>query len=215
MPVKYACFISYRHSRVSDRSLLKRVTDYLYRSLRSEIEALNTKGVAIDVDRLKGGDFYNKQIANDLCQSACMIVVYVPTYFDRDHTYCAREYRAMERLEEERLKLLDPVLRKHGLIIPIVFRGFDHVPDEIKRNRLCYNFSEFDEYESHRETHRRFGKFIREIAAYVVKCAETLDEVAEDVCIECDEFALPSEAQIRSWLGKMISARAPFPWRAG
>jgi hypothetical protein len=219
MPVKYACFISYRHSRVSERSLLKRVTDYLYKALCSEIEALTSKQVAIDLERLKGGQFYNEQIASDLCKSACLIVVYSPTYFDHENTYCAREYLAMEDLEVERRKLFkDPDLRNYGVIIPIVFRGFDYLPEGIKSKRLCFDFKEFDEYETDRELGRRYGKQIRMIADYVVKCCNTFEAVADDICVGCEEFDLPSEERVRPWLTELKStrpARAPFPGRTG
>src|SRR4051794_9652527 len=92
MPLKHACFISYRHVNHSEYNVLSRVTSYLHSALSSELDLLTNRDVVIDWNRLQGGHLYNQTLEIDICKSACMIVVYSPAYFDKYHTYCAREY---------------------------------------------------------------------------------------------------------------------------
>jgi hypothetical protein len=137
MPIKHACFISYRHGQ---RKLAERIINDLSDALASELEAWLEQDVYVDRERLKGGEFYNEALAQALCESVCMILIFTPTYFSIDHTFCAREYKAMERLEEQRFQALGGrVDKRRGLIIPIVFRGEDYLPKEIKERRLYYN----------------------------------------------------------------------------
>ena len=122
MPFQYSCFISYRHI---PGELSKRFIEELKKALESYVSPwVNGLGVYVDYDRIKGGDYFNKALERAICESVCMILVYTPDYFDKEHTYCAREYESMKKLEKERIK--------HGqmsLIIPIIYRGrIDSLP---------------------------------------------------------------------------------------
>src|ERR1044071_4404219 len=127
MSFKYSCFMSYH---CGPSKLLERAVNDLYDALHDEIATyFRDKPIYIDKHRLQGADFYHEELATALCQSVCMIVAFTPAYLDKTHTYCAREYKAMEKLEAARLNLLpDPSERQHGLIIPIVFRGEKYLP---------------------------------------------------------------------------------------
>lgn len=118
MPFQYACFISYRHGQ---RKLAERIINDLYETLSGELELLRDEQVFLDRERLRGGYFYNEALAEALCHSACMIVVFTPTYFSRNHTYCAREYKAMEELEKKRLRLLSGSVHKNRGLITMLF----------------------------------------------------------------------------------------------
>ena len=83
MPIKYACFISYRHGQ---RKLAERIINDLTEALASELEAWLEEEMYVDRERLKGGDFYNEALAKALCESVCMIMIFTPTYFSADHT---------------------------------------------------------------------------------------------------------------------------------
>ncbi len=122
MPLKYSCFVSYRHS--SDDIVTR-----LQTALETEIPKWLNLKIYVDKSRLQGGNFFNGQLARALCESVCWIVIYTPTYFDKSYTYCAREYRAMEYLERRRLQLLNiPRNQQTGFIIPIIYRGEVFVP---------------------------------------------------------------------------------------
>src|SRR4051812_35751103 len=119
MPFKYACFISYCHGQ---GELMRRFIDELTRALKNCIDPYLDEEVYIDQERLQPGFSYNEALAMAICQSLCMIVVYVPKY--ERHPYCLREFRAMEILEERRFRLLSEQSRRHRrMIIPVLFRG--------------------------------------------------------------------------------------------
>ena len=159
MPFAYSCFISYRHGQ---RELLRRILEDLYEALSGELEFWLDEEVYLDRNRLKGGDFYNEALARALCQSVCMIMFFTPRYFDRQNTYCAREYKAMEKLEETRLKAADsPLAKHHGLIIPIIIRGSHCLPEEIKKRRQCYNFDDFVLSDKTMSEHPKYAEKIR------------------------------------------------------
>lgn len=106
MALKYSCFISYRHA---EGELHRRIIRDLFEALSEELELHVGEKIFLDEERLRGGFLYNEVIAEALCMSACMVLVYTPTYFDLEHSYCAREFRAMEALEEYRLnKIRNP-----------------------------------------------------------------------------------------------------------
>jgi len=170
---------------------------------------MSDKDVYIDWDRLKGGDFYNEALAKALCHSVCMIMVFTPTYFDKKHTFCAREFMAMQDIEKRRLELIGRC-GNHGLIIPIIFRGKDYLPQFISNKRQCYFF---DNYyltkgdENILATSREFSIMIRDIAGYIFQRYNELKYVW-DGSKECNEFRLPSEEDVSPLLVEFI---APFP----
>lgn len=156
MPLSNACFISFRHG---ERELTQRFVREFYEGLAGELETHLGRevGIFLDERRLQGGDFFNEQIAKDLCNSGCLIIIYTPTYFSLTNSYCAREYRAMLQLEQERLALLTQAERNHGLIIPVVFRGSRRIPSEIKNSRQCYDFSSFTLTDNQMSAHPKFN----------------------------------------------------------
>lgn len=213
MPFTYSCFISYRHGQ---RKLAERIVNDLYEALSNELELFLDEKVYLDRERLKGGDFYNEALATALCQSVCMIVIFTPTYFHQSHLFCLREYKAMEKLEEARLKLLGlPADQQHGLIIPIIFRGEDFLPAEIKAKRHYYNFEEFLLSDVAMSHHPNYAIKIREIAEYIAARAKAFSAVSDDVCSTCTNFALPSEDEVKPWLQNATVAKVQFVLREG
>jgi TIR domain len=205
MPFRHACFISYRHAQ---GDLMKRFVDDFCTALASELEAVTELPVCHDVRRLKGGDFYNEKLAQDLCESVCMVVVYTPTYFSASHRYCTREYAAMKDLENVRLSETQSE-GHHGLIIPVVLRGFDQLPDEIKKRRLVYNFEPFHLSDQKLAKNRNYNEQIKKMAAYIAARCRELEELQ----IDCGQFALPSDQAVEQ-LARELSGRVPrFPGR--
>jgi hypothetical protein len=215
MPLKHACFISYRHGQ---KALAERIVNDLHDALFNELEVLvdcEEVPVAIDRERLKGGMFYNEALASTLCESACMIVVFTPIYFSKTHTYCAREYKAMEALEEKRLALMgNPLDKQNGLIIPIVFRGLDSLPNEIKQRRQYYCFDGFLLSDEKLSKNRQYARKIKELAEYIAARFNALTNIpGGDPCKDCHDFALPSANEIEQWLGSVTSAGESFVLR--
>lgn len=101
MAFRYACFISYCHGQYD---LVKGFIDQLKTALKAELDALMNEELYIDEERLLPGYHYNEELAKAICESVCMVVVYMPKY--ESHEYCMREFEAMELLERKRDQLL-------------------------------------------------------------------------------------------------------------
>lgn len=212
MPIKYACFLSYRHGDGFVERIVTGLRDALRDLLQLRIAAPED---LIFYDRdIKGGTFYNEALASALCESACLVVVYTSVYFRKDRTYCAREYRAMELLERKRLRCLGETMDyRRGLIIPIVFTGWEDLPKVIKDLRQAYNFEQLEPHNRKLGTTQKFAKEIREIADYIAERFNRLNSIPEDhPCMDCNGFALPSEGEILNWLEgiQLPPPRLPF-----
>jgi hypothetical protein len=212
MSFEHACFISYRHheqSQLAERFILD-----LSGALRNELVLMMEEDIFFDRERMQGGTFFNPALANALCKSVCMIVVYTPTYFSRLHTYCAREYRAMEKLEEARLSRLKGQLgRETGLIIPVILRGQELLPETIRAQRQYYTFERF--YLSSRELarNRQFEDRVRELASVIHARKRTLAPWADELTCDCHSFTFPTEEEVHPWLENLIPSTHDFPFR--
>jgi len=139
-------------------------------------------------------------------------MAYTPQYFDVKHIYCAREYRGMAKLEAERLaRLPDPAEQRHGLIIPVVFRGADRLPPEISRRRQFEPFDSFQLSDPAMPMHPKFEPRVREIAEYITGRCDAFEALADDLCCDCDRFALPAEDEVRPWVESLRTRSLPFP----
>jgi len=214
MAFEYPCFISYRNHEQSE--LAEKFIVDLYTALRNELAVWVDEDLFLDRQRLRGGVLYNSALARALCKSACMIVVYTPTYFSRKHLYCAREYRAMETLEQLRLSRLQRELSKDcGLIIPIILRGEEVLPSVIKASRHYYTFERFSLTSREITRNPDFETEIRQIAAEIHFRWQMLARTGDDLTCDCDNFDLPSEIEVQPWLDAMAQPANPFPFRAG
>jgi hypothetical protein len=141
-----------------------------------------------------------------------MVVIFIPAYLDEDSTYCAREYLAMERLEEKRLRMLKEAAdRSHGLIIPIVFRGEEFLANTMKK-RLYYNFEKYSLRAKNAMGTEECQEKIREIAKYIGKRVRDFSLAGHDPCADCSSFELPSEEDVRPWVREIL---LPAPWLVG
>ncbi|HJQ71634.1 MAG TPA: toll/interleukin-1 receptor domain-containing protein [Blastocatellia bacterium] len=211
MPIEYSCFISYPHGK--GKALEAFIKEFVA-ALSDEIDVQTRKEIWVDYKRLEGGFRFNEKIAADLCKAACMITIYTPLYFDREHTYCAREFKAMERLEKERRrKLEDRMDPSVGLIIPIVLRGWDDFPKTIRDERQVYNFEEIDLADSELKLRRLFAPKFKEMARYIIKCCKTLETLSEqlkvDICGGCGGFALPSDLEAQQFIESLTGREVP------
>lgn len=212
MPFNYSAFISYRHPKYKQGRCY---TEQIVEALKGELEFKITQEVFRDTERLRGAEFYNEALASALCRSVCMITLYWPTYFSTDHTFCSREYKAMEALEQQRLRLLDdPNERKNGLIIVLAIRDFDSIPKEIRDKRLCYDFESYT-LKHGMERNPNFKAEIKKIAEYIAARCRVFEAVPEppDVCGKCNSFKFPHDSEILPWLTRVVHPGVPFPTR--
>jgi hypothetical protein len=203
MQLPNACFISYRHT-VSP--VARQVAEEFRAALAYQLE-LYVPGAIVyfDTDRLHGGDFFTEELAGQLCRSSCMVMLFCPGYFDLEYTYCAREYRAMIDLEAHRLALARSEFRAKGLIIPVVLRGAESLPDEISLHRHYVSLDK-DLLMPKDLRHKNCMVKVREIADIVHRRHKALGQIDDDLLRPCDAFRFPSEDDIRPWLEEIVRA---------
>lgn len=190
-----SCFVSYRHTDVPGANKFVQV---FVAQLQKQVALWMPKvPVFFDKEGLKVGDQYNEELAYELCRSACMVLVFSPLHFDVHHPYCALEYRAMLELEKKRLRRAVD-LRNKGLILPVVFRGLDDLPGEIKDRR---NYETFD----HIATESQFllpknQARLQVLAEEIWQRYKRLIDARVFVQDDCQQFRFPDKAQVLPWL---------------
>jgi hypothetical protein len=184
---------------------MKRFVDEFHEALAGELEALVDLDVYCDVLRLQGGDFYDQGLARSLCESACMVMIFTPTYFSAAHPYCAREYVAMKEIEAVRL----PPGAEHGLIIPVVVRGFDELPAEISSRRQAYRFESFTMSDQRLSKNKKYSAEVGKLAHYIASRCRALRSLE----VDCDGFAMPSDAAVMELASQFSPNPPPFPGR--
>jgi TIR domain len=210
MAFKYACFISYCHGQ---HALVQSFIDQLKDALKAALDPYLDEQVYIDYDRLKPGFNYTSALERALCESVCMVLVYSPRY--ERHAYCGREFQGMESLEAARLKCLGAAADSRGLIIPVILRGADEIPERIKKDRLYADFSRFTLATQDLSRNPEYVSLIEDIAAEIYKHYKRFETVGGDVCGDCSTFVLPAESQLKPWRAAVAPGWAPvFPNRA-
>jgi hypothetical protein len=213
MGFKHTCFISYCHGQYD---LVKSFIEQLSRAFRIYLERhmdIDDNSMYIDEERLKPGYKYNEALAQAICESLCMIVVYSPRY--EHHPYCLREFTAMERIEEKRKALLGPKGNGKGFIIPIILGGEGDLPPKIKNSIHYYNFSKFTLASTEIRRNKDFIPDIERICLVIhelCRALAPLHQTLED--IDCTSFQLPGKHEIPPWRpGGAPPSPLPFPSR--
>lgn len=201
MSFEFSCFISYPHGQKN--VLVPFINDFVD-GLEKEIYAQTSKTVFVD-KFLEGGDWLDEKIGPNLCRSACMILFYTPLYFATEHIYCARELKAMQDLEEKRLKLLGD--KGKGLIIPIVLRGEKKFPNALRNKRLYYNFTAIEFNNPSDILQVKYSKEIKEIAQYIVDRCDQLDEIFHQLSHNCSAFRLPDDDEARQFVETVLEKK--------
>jgi hypothetical protein len=205
MPFEHACFVSYRHHPQSKP--YGQFIEIFCAEVSGELDMLLAEKLYIDSERLHGGEFFKPKIAEALCKSICMIVVFTPTYFHPKSTFCAREYFAMEQLERKRLARLEKQ-RGVGLILPVVLRGVEELPEGI-RERHYYDCQDI----SGRHLTKRLSNTAQQIAKVIYERAKLLAPIADELTCDCNLFEFPSEEEVRARIASMTSPATRFPLR--
>jgi len=209
MPFKHPCFISYRHLNHREPYI-----EWIVEALKRELKQWIQPDVFRDVDYIDGGVLYNDLLPLALCHSACMVVLYSPRYFHRDYTYCAREFLAMQRLEQHRWEFLrDQEERSNGLVIFIAIRGHNFIPSEIIGKRQIYNFEPYTLMRDMRKN-PKFKADVKDIGEYIFNRWKVFESLARqhDLCGNCHGFKLPSEDDIQPLLDQVTPRKAQFVW---
>ena len=208
---RHGCYVSYRR----DQAIVQRFVKDLAQGLSYELAPLLDLGVFVDqsfVDRSDsdaGAHF--EMIADAMCHSVCMIVVFTPTYFSKSNSYCAREFLAMEQIERKRMSHLGQKMDPHRLIIPVVLRGADQLPTQM-RDRWVLNFDRYLLGDNKVFRSPGFQKSIRDLAEYIFDRYRVFDQHQLDPDKECQGFRLPSTEEARDWLQSLPAMAPPSPF---
>lgn len=213
MAFENSCFISYRRGQ---EELTQTFIRELENALKSYIEPLLDKKVYVDYKDLQAGDFLDRGLAQALCKSVCMIMVFTPKYFSSEHLYCTREFLAMETLEKKRFEIagITPDQQQHSFIIPIALRRPDCMPLKIKRKRLYCDFSKYTLVEPNISRNPNYVQKIDEIADYIYERHQEFCQYNDQH--DYDNFPFPTEADALAWLNdtmKLPLPNPPFPGR--
>lgn len=137
MSLQYSCFISYLHPR--DEWTLT-VTKQVIKAVRNALGFYTKAPLYLDEERLQPSYNHNELLAEAICESACMVVLYYPAY--RDSDYCQRELLAMKAIEDRRRKLLGRQLHGKRMFAPILIRGTrQQLPDFVREGCLALDYS--------------------------------------------------------------------------
>lgn len=218
---EYACFISYRHGQ---GQLMPAFIEQLTIALENQLGVRGLKlKVFVDKKRLKPSYFFDPDLANAICRSVCMIVVYNNGYFDKFNSFCAKEFLAMTELENQRLGPEGPS-RKKNLIIPIIIRRPEKIPDEINR-RHPIDFTDFfidpeKQIKLFDLQKKLSGRSTLELAypQQMEQIAELIDDMYHvltssdiDWCINCESFDFPETKEVDKLLRKTATYTPVFP----
>lgn len=216
---KWSCFVSYRHGQ---GGLLKDFIEEFSMALENRLGIYGTGlKVFVDKERLSPSYSLTPGLAEAICQSVCMVVIYNNGYFDKNNPFCAREFCAMMELENERLRAnhLDPKL---NLIIPVMLRHPDHIPDEIYDRNPC----DFSKLYTDPEEHYRilslkdklnfttleiaYAEEIEKIAGIIMHLYQLLITLDGDILKKCNEAVFPEDEKVNLLLEK-TSYKPVFP----
>jgi hypothetical protein len=191
-----ACFVSYRNTNdPRAHAYVKAFVEQLEGQLSW---MLPNNPVYFAPRELNVGDAFNNELAFQLCRSACMVIFFSPLHFDVHHPYCALEYQAMLQLEEQRLGTQVADLRNRGLIFPIIFRGLESLPEEIKNSR---NYENFDHIVMTSDFKRRdCQQRLKQLAEQIFQRFVALQNQGAFEKVDCYQFRLPDAVVVREWL---------------
>ena len=201
MAFKKACFISYPHNAgKSVDSFVERLKD----ELKDRLAQFVSDPVVTDHDFPIGANF-NKAIAKAICESACLLVVYMPVYERK--TFCIQEYIAMERHQKNRYRTLNRDLSDQlGMILPLVYTGQENrIPVWISQKINYRNISQatIADPVSIFET-EDFKKWLVDVAQLIDGLYNAF-KLAGNLCAGCDTDILPDPD------GEDVQARLNVP----
>jgi hypothetical protein len=196
MGFKYACFISYCHGQ---NDLVRTFIDQLESAINTYLDTYLDEKVYVDRRRLMPGERYDEALAQAICESLCMIVVYTPRY--ERHGYCLREFDAMRRLEEQRRALLGKDAGTRGMIIPIVFKSGETLPEQIKSPYQYVDFSKFTLASIDMSRNPDFLEEIQRVCRAIYAHFEAFNErnLFEAAFAQCPVFKLSDDASVPPW----------------
>jgi len=188
----HSCFISYRHP-ASKGNREEKLISHVVKAITDHVELYtHDHAVYFDGKRLVPGYQYDERLANAICHSACMVIVYWPAYLESE--YCKKEIAAMLDIEKKRRRLLGKELHGCRLFIPIILRGnLDELPEGVRKDcqYLDYkaqatkpNFNIGDDDKMSDELYR--------IAEYINTLCDKMKNASDKLFGKCQQYVFPA-----------------------
>lgn len=196
---RHPCFISFRHVGNCEK-FVRTFRDALKEELENSFGKFkDAEGPFLDEDRMTSAVYLENTIAEAICNSVCMIVIYLPAYFSEEYPYCAREFKAMQLLEMQRRQMLPPGAVTDSFIIPVFFRD----KERFKKLKLVTN----DKYDfqklsllSNMKNNQQFKSMIIELGQDVYKRYEVFTQNHVNPWGNCQNHQLPSIQEVKQLL---------------
>jgi hypothetical protein len=102
---------------------------------------------------------------------------------------------------------------EQGMIIPIVLRGVEDLPEEIKGRIQYLDFSKYTTASANIRKNQTYVDDIGKVAKGISGLYRLFKNV--DACKECDTFALPDPDTIKPLRPEGTPSSNPFPGTAG
>ena len=161
MHFKYCCFLSYRHGDKTMATFASQIMDALKDELSMLLDDYNALPIFKDDRSIEVGDKIDPAIAQALCQSVCMLLIYTPNYLSEEKPYCASELEGMIRLEKERITKLTGANEKTGFLITVILRGDQKELPQLLKDRQNEDFSAFALHTSEIRRNKKFSPQIQ------------------------------------------------------
>ena len=188
----HACFISYRHP-ASKGNREEKLIAHVVKAITDHVELYTHEHVVyFDEKRLVPGYQYDERLADAICRSACMVIVYWPAYLESD--YCRKEIEAMLEIEEQRRRHLGDELHGCRLFIPVILRGnLKELPEKVryKWKYLFYtaqatkpNFNIGDDESTSNDLFR--------VAEYIKDLCDKMKGAGDALFGKCQDYLFPT-----------------------
>jgi TIR domain len=180
---EHHCFVSWPHTQDDD---LTDLAETVQAAIQKKLAASFARPAVFLDKQISGGDDWEKRIQHALCRSISMVAICAPIYYRPEHIWCGREWAAMEKISDLRLRGKD-----FKTIIPLMYRDDGYLPASVSKiqpidvsrvinlGRRYYSLKEFREK-------------VLQIVTKIERIAETL--CANQTRAECEAFQFPQSA---------------------
>ena len=208
-----ACFISYRHPAAEGGREAKLIA-HVVKAISDHVQMYTHQHeVYFDKARLVPGYQYDERLAEEICRSACMVIVYWPSYLESD--YCKKEIEAMLEIEERRRQLLGAELHGSRLFIPVILRGkFEELPERVTQGcqYLDYKAQATQPNVNIGEDDKMSEELYR-IAEYIKSLCDKMRGASDRLFGKCQQYSFPAPTAPTALDAIQPAPPQPFPGR--
>jgi hypothetical protein len=192
----YSCFISYRHPASKDNREAKLIR-HVVQAFSDHIEMYtHDHTVYFDEKRLVPGYQYDEKLAQAICRSACMVVIYWPAYLESD--YCKKEMQTMLDIEARRREQLD--LHGDRLFIPVIIHGrFEDLPEQLTTGTQYLDYTaQATRPNANLGNNHKMSQQLYKTAKYIKDLCDKMKKQRTDIFGECSKFSFAESTASRA-----------------